>query len=148
MKNYDPKTAARVWERVQTTAIPAADGQVILQLITDELLEASTFLRLSKRLPAYSALRQISQQDQAHAACLKGVYTMITGEKPKYIPAVATDDPPDIVLRRCYGRKMRALAQYESRLTDPQYGHIFRSLVRQEQEHCRMILEVMGTLSK
>ena len=40
------------------------------------------------------------------------------------------------------------LAQYESRQSDPQYGHVFRDLARQEQEHCHRILEILGALAK
>ena len=150
MKSYDPKTAARVWDRVQSTAVPAADAQVILNLIGEEALDAATYITLSKRLPAplAAAVRQLAQQEQSHVSCLKGAYTMITGEKPKFLPVKPADDPPDIVLRRCYGRKMRALAQYEARQADPQYGHVFRTLARQEQEHCRKILEILGALQK
>lgn len=150
MKNYDPKTAARVWDRVQNAAVPAGDSQLILNLIAEEILDAATYLQLSKRLstPQAAAIKQLAQQEQSHVSCLKGVYTMITGEKPKVLPVKVSDDPPDIVLRRCYGREMRALAQYEARQNDPQYGHVFRMLARQEQEHCRRLLEILGTLSK
>ena len=150
MANYDPKTAARVWDRVQNAAVPAGDSQLILNLIAEEILDAATYLQLSKRLstPQAAAIKQLAQQEQSHVSCLKGVYTMITGEKPKVLPVKVSDDPPDIVLRRCYGREMRALAQYEARQNDPQYGHVFRMLARQEQEHCRRLLEILGTLSK
>ena len=150
MKQFDPKTAARVWDRVQGAPVPAGDAQIILNLITEETLDAVTYQRLSKKLPPPLAAtaRQLSQQEQSHAVCLKGIYTMITGEKPKFSTPPVSDDPPDIVLRRCYGREMRALAQYEARQGDPQYGHVFRSLARQEQEHCHRILEILGTLTK
>ena len=150
MKNYDPKTAARVWDRVQNAAVPAGDSQLILNLIAEEILDAATYLQLSKRLstPQAAAIKQLAQQEQSHVSCLKGVYTMITGEKPKVLPVKVSDDPPDIVLRRCYGREMRALAQYEARQNDPQYGHVFRMMARQEQEHCRRLLEILGVLQK
>ena len=150
MKNYDPKTAAKVWDRVQNTAVPAGDSQQILNLIAEEALDARTYQQLAKRLPPPLAntVRQLSQQEQAHATCLKGIYTMITGRSAIVSPPQAADDPPDIVLRRCYGREMRVLAQYESRQNDPQYGHIFHALARQEQEHCRKLLEILGALSK
>jgi len=107
-------------------------------------------MRLSKKLPPHQAAvaRQMAQQEQSHAACLKGIYTMITGRKPIVPPPVLSDDPPDIILRRCYGREMRCLAQYEARQNDVQYGHVFRSLARQEQEHCHRILEIFGVLAK
>ena len=150
MKQYDPKTAARVWDRVQSTTPPAGDAQTVLNLIAEEMLDAASYQRLARRLPPPQAAiaRQLSQQEQAHISCLKGIYTLITGEKPLVPPPAVSDDPPEIILRRCYGREMRCLSQYESRMSDPQYGHIFRTLARQEQEHCHRILEILGTLSK
>lgn len=150
MKPYDPNTAAKVWDRVRSTPAATADAQAVLELIAQEMLDAATYSRLAQRLPPPQAAiaRQIARQEQSHISCLKGVYTLITGQKPIAPKPAVTDDPPDIVLRRCYGREMRCLSQYESRQTDPQYGHIFRTLARQEQEHCHRILEILGTLSK
>jgi hypothetical protein len=150
MKSIDPHTAAKVWDRVQNTAVTPPDAQMILNLIAEEQLDATYWQRLSRHLPPHQAnlARQLSSQDQTHGACLKGIYTMITGRRPIVPAAQVSDDPADIVLRRCYGRKMRALSQYESRQTDPQYGHVFRTLARQEQEHCHRILEILGIISK
>jgi len=150
MKQYDPKTAARVWDRVQNTAVPAGDAQLILNLIGEEVLDTATYIQLSKSLPPNlaAAAKELARQEQAHVSCLKGIYTMITGEKPKVLSPKIANDPPDIVLRRCYGREMRALAQYEARQHDAQYGHVFRSLARQEQEHCHKLLELLGALIK
>ena len=92
--------------------------------------------------------RQMAQQEHSHATCLKGMYALITGHKAIVPPPTVSDDPPDIVLRRCYGREMRSLTQYESRQSDPQYGHVFRSLAQDEQAHCHRILEILGALAK
>ena len=148
MKNYDPNTAARVWDRVQNTVVPAGDAQTVLNLIAEEMLDAAAYQRLSKRLPPPQAAiaRQLSQQEQAHVSCLKGIYTLITGQKPLVPPPTVTDDPPDIVLRRCYGREMQSLAEYERRSADPQYGAVFRKIAEQEQGHCRILLELLGRL--
>ena len=150
MKPYDPKTAISVWDRVKNTEPSAGDAPAILNLIEEELTDAATYLRLAKKLPPPQAAiaRQLSQQEQSHAVCLKGIYSLITGRKALVPQPVISDDPPEIVLRRCYGREMRSLAQYESRQNDPQYGYVFRSLSRQEQEHCHKILEILGVLAK
>ena len=150
MNSYDPKTTSSVWDRVKSTAPPPGDAPAILNLIEEELSDAATYLRLSRKLPPplASTARQLAQQDQAHAVCLKGVYALITGRKALFPQPAVTDDPPEIVLRRCYGRKMRCLAQYESRQNDPQYGHVFLNLARQEREHCHRILEILGALAK
>ncbi len=149
MKNYDPKVAAQVWDRVKG-ANPAGDSQAILKLIEEELLDAATYQKLSRHLPPPQAAvaRQLAQQEQAHAVCLKGIYTMLSGEKPALSPPSVTDDPPGIVLRRCYGREMRCLAQYEARRGDPLYGHVFRKLAQEEQAHCHRLLELLGTVTK
>ena len=148
MKQYDPKTAAKVWDRVQNAAVPAGDAQSILNLIAEEMLDAASYARLAKRLPPPLAAiaRQISQQEQSHISCLKGIYTLITGRKAIVPPPTVSDDPPDILLRRCYGREMRCLAQYESRADHPEYGQIFARMAQQEREHCRQILEILGSL--
>ena len=150
MKQYDPKTEKMVWDRVQNAAVPASDAPAILNLLEEELIDAAAYLRLSKKLPPAQAAvaRQLSQQEQSHAGCLRGIYTLITGRKAIVPQQVISDDPPEIVLRRCYGREMRCLAQYEARQNDPQYGHVFRSLARQEQEHCHKILELLGVIAK
>lgn len=149
MKEPTPN-AGRVWDRVRNTAVPAGDAPSILNLIAEEQLDAATYQRLAGRLPGNLAgiARQLARQEQAHATCLKGVYTLITGQKPLLPPPAVTDDGPEIVLRRCYGREMRCLSQYEAKMGDPQYGHIFRNFVRQEQEHCHRILEILGALGK
>lgn len=150
MKPYDPKTAISVWDRVKSAEPSAGDAPAILNLIEEELADAATYLRLSKKLPPPQAAiaRQLSQQEQSHAVCLKGIYSLITGRKALVPQPVIADDPPEIVLRRCYGREMRSLAHYESRQNDPQYGNVFRTLSRQEQEHCHRILELLGALAK
>ena len=150
MKNMDAKTAAMVWDRVQNAAVPAGDAPAILNLIEEELVDAAAYQRLARKLPPQQAAiaKQLSQQELSHAVCRKGVYTLITGRTAMVPQPTLSDDPPEIVLRRCYGREMRCLAQYEARQTDPQYGHVFRSLSRQEQEHCHKILEILGVLAK
>jgi rubrerythrin len=150
MKPYDPKTAISVWDRVKSAESSAGDAPAILNLIEEELADAATYLRLAKKLPPPQAAiaRQLSQQEQSHAVCLKGIYSLITGRKALVPQPVISDDPPEIVLRRCYGREMRCLAQYEARVNDPEYGPVFARLAAQEREHCMAVLELIGRLKK
>ena len=91
----------------------------------------------------------MSQEEQAHMACLKGIFTLQgTGR-----PDVPSPPPPDkapvaTILRRCYGREMRCLAHYEARSADPEYGQVFARMAQQEREHCRQILELLGSLKE
>ena len=148
MKEINPNTAARVWDRVRNTAVPTGDAPTILNLIAEEMQDAAAYQKLSQQLPAPLAAiaRQIARQEQSHVACLRGVYTLITGQKPILPPPAVTDDGPQILLRRCYGREMQCLARYEARTADPEFGQVFSRLADQEREHCHLLLEILGRL--
>lgn len=148
METFDKAKAARVWQRVQgeATANPARGLQ---GLIAEEWADAALYLSLSRRVQgnASAILKKMGQEEQSHMACLKGIYTLQGTGRPN----VPTPPPPDnapvsTMLRRCYGREMRCLAQYEARATDPEYGQIFSRMAQQEREHCRQILELLGSL--
>ena len=81
-------------------------------------------------------------------ACLKGIYMLVTGTHPNARSAPPEREPLDRMLRKCYGREMQSLAQYEARSADPEYGPIFARLAAQEREHCRMLLEILGSLQE
>ena len=148
MDTIDKAKAARVWQRVQGEAA-ANPTRGLPGLIAEEWADAALYLSLSKRVQGNAAaiLRKMGQEEQSHMACLKGIYTLQgTGR-----PDVPTPPPPDrapvgVLLRRCYGREMRCLAQYEARAGDPEYGQIFARMAQQEREHCRQILELLGSL--
>ena len=148
MENYDKAKAARVWQRVLGTAA-ANPTQGLAGMIAEEWGDATVYQALARRLqgPAANILRKISQEEQTHMACLKGMYTLQGQGRPD-IPAPPPVDnaPVGLLLRRCYGREMRCLAQYEARANDPEYGQVFARMAQQEREHCRQILELLGKL--
>ncbi len=148
MQTVDPQKAARVWQRVHTENPSPEQG--LLSLIAQEWADASTYLQLSRRLQGKSAtvLRTLYEQEQAHVACLKGIYTLITGTHPKVATVPLPQEEIEQTLRRCYGREMQCLAQYEQRSSHPEYGKVFARLALQEQEHCRLVLEILGNLKK
>lgn len=151
METIDPALAQRVWQRVTgETAPPPAASPDLQTLIEEELADAATYLHLSRYFSSHHSriLRQMHQQEQSHAACLKGIYRMMTGNRPMlHIPKPAPEKPI-LTLRRCYDRELRCIAQYEARSSDPQYGQAFARLARQEKEHCRILLELLGKLEK
>ena len=126
------------------------DVRSLPELIAQELSDANRYLQLSRRFQGRDSvlLRQMAQQEQDHAACLKGLYTLITGQQPK-IPATQNDQQEaSQLLRFCYGNQMHRLARYESRAGDSQYGHIFARLAAQEQEQCHRLLALLGRQKK
>ena len=148
MDKIDHEKAARVWDRVHAdTQIPHWE-QGLPELIVREWEAATTYLQLSRRFQGKqnALLRKLFEQEQAHMSCLKGLYTLITGKKPQVAAVQPVTEDTQKVLRRCYGRQMQCLAQYEQRTSDPEYGHVFTRLAQQEKEHCHLLLELLGSL--
>ena len=150
MNGYDPKMAARVWQRVQKAPDPAPDAAQLLALIAQEWTDAATYLSLSRRTQGRPSaqLRRLYEEEQAHMACLKGIYTLITGSSPTTHSVKPTNEPIGLVLRRCYGREMQCLAQYEKWSDHREYGPVFLRLAQQERAHCAALLEILGNLKE
>ena len=155
MKAYDPQMAQRVWQRVQhpqqEAAEKAAQREAVLQsLIMEEWILASTYLQLSRQMPGKEAavLQRLFREEQTHTSCLKGIYTLMTGEKPSIPTQPAVRESAEKTLRKCYVREMRSLKEYEARSSDPEFGPVFTKLAEQEREHCRAVLELIGGLQK
>lgn len=151
MENYNAEKAARVWQRVHSTPVVPAPGEEAAQLtalINAEWTDAATYLHLSRRLQGRQAtlLHTLYEQEHAHAACLKGIYTLLTGKRAVTHSTTPAQEPLDATLRRCYGREMRCLAEYERWAAHREYGPVFARLAQQEQEHCRILLEILGSL--
>ena len=149
MEQFDREKAKRVWQRVQGTLTPdSVPGHDLQELIVRESQDAAVYLHLSRRIPGRdgAALRQLYEQEQSHAAILRGICALTTGYRPGVSAPQPENGPVEVLLRRCYGREMRCLAQYESRSADPEYGQIFARMAQQEREHCRQILELLGSL--
>ncbi len=146
MENFDSAQAQRVWQRVQQHAPVPEDSAALPQLIAGELADALTYLQLSKRMKGRPAqlLRRMYEDELSHAACLKGVYTLLTGEKLQLSPPKIRQEPVDTVLRRCYGREVHCLEAYEQRTASREYGQVYTRLAQQEREHCRILLELLG----
>ena len=148
MNTIDPQKAARVWQRVQGT--DRLSDRELLTMIAREWTDGATYLQLSRQFQGSQSakLRRLYEEEQAHTACLRGIYTLITGTQPNVKSVPLTGQDPEALLRRLYGRQMQGLAEYETRTQDPEYGPVFARLADQERDHCRRILEIIGNLKK
>ena len=83
METIDPVKAARVWQRVQNAAT-ANPTQGLPGMIAEEWADAAMYQALSKRVQGNAAniLRKMSQEEQNHMACLKGMYTLQGAGRP------------------------------------------------------------------
>ena len=154
MANYDSKMAERVWQRVRGEQAPSGEVRTpegdLLGLIQAEWMAASAYLALSRQMGAKEAavLQRLFREEQTHGACLKGMYTLITGRKPVVQSPQPAKEPVEAALRRCYAGELRSIAAYDARSADPEYGHVFASMAKQEREHSRAVLELLGGLEK
>ena len=137
----------RVWQRVQGTP-PAPDHQWIPEMLTEEKTGGAIYLHLSHHFGGKEGamLRRMFEEEQSHISCLRGIYRLITGERCQIHTKPLIPEDPAIALRHCYGREMRCLATYEAHSTDPEYGPVFSLLARDEREHCKNILHLIGKL--
>lgn len=149
MQTIDPQKAQRVWERVRGES-PAPPEAVLTEMIANAWTDAVVYMQLSRRFRGKdnAILRKMYDEQQAHTACLKGIYTLTTGRRPAVKAAPPPPGDPEQILRRAYGREMQSLARYEANAADPDYGQVFLRMAQQEREHCRMILELLGRLNK
>ena len=146
MLPYDAEKTAQIWKRVHGAPPAGPDLSELLLMITEEQSDAASFLHLSRRFQGKTsaALRQMAYQEQSHAACLKGIYTMLTGSRPNPQPHSVPRDPLRQLLLRCYNRQLQRLRLYQTHIDDPEHGPSFARLAAQEQEHCHILLQLLG----
>lgn len=143
METIDSEQVARVWSRVR-----GEEAQEILTL--EELLarqweDAALYLQLHHRT-GDGRFQKLHQQKQAHCACLRGICRLLTGEPPSVPKRPPIRESLDITLSRCYGRELESLCAFQQRSQDPSYGPVYARMAQQSQEHCRIILELLGSL--
>lgn len=148
MEKIDPQTARQVWQRVQAPAAPAQDAQTVLEMLRQTRRDGEACQQLMRRMPERHRrrLRQMVNQERSHGDCLRGIYHLLTGQRPALLPVRLEAEPAEVALRRYYGGKLRLLGEYERWTADPQFGQVFARLAQQERELCRQTLELMGTL--
>ena len=142
MAEFDEMMENRVWQRIHAEG----SGQTLQSLAVAERSTAAVYLRLARMTqgPEKALLRQLFERERRHSRCIHGV-SMAAEGKPlsmRTVPPAA--DHPTAALRKCYAASLKAAAEYDRRGADPDYGCVFRELAREEREHCRMILEVLG----
>ena len=148
MLPYDAQKTAEIWKRVHGQPPTGPDLSELLLMITQEQTDAATYLHLSRHFRGKdsAALRQMAYQEQSHAACLKGIYTMLTGNRPPLRTPSIPREPLKQLLRRCYNRELQCVSLYQARIDDPEHGHSFARLAAQDQEHCHILLQLLGSM--
>lgn len=150
MENYNAEMAERVWKRVRGEQDAELPQMGLQGLAAAEWAEAAVYLMLSRQLQGHekAMLRQLFEEERSHASCLKGMYLLSTGTPMSLRTPPPVPETPELALRKCYARTLKALKEYESRIEHPEYGHVFRQLAEEERRHCMMILELVGRIKR
>ena len=149
MGNFDREMAKRVWQRVQAAQpdIPSLPTQPAGQLqhwILEEWQTCQRYIILQRQLQDSQLLQGLIQQKRAQISCLKGIYRLVAEKQPKVVGVAPKQEPPAVLLRKCYGTLMRCLAQYEAMSRDPEYGSAYAQLAQENKRQCHSILRLLG----
>lgn len=148
MQQFSKEKVEKIWQRVQQSNGPVSQQPDYCASMARELNTAAIYAHLSRRIPGKTGrmLGQFARREQAHAASIKGICAIRYGKCPP-MPGVPVEKAPvDILLRRCYGQKQQAIAEYEKLAQQEEYGNIFRQLAREEQEQLLFLLRLLGSI--
>ena len=149
--DYDTQKAARVWQRVQTEKQGENTPQRtdhLPGLILEQLQLSATYLQLARQLPGKdgAVFVRLAREARAQAACLKGILALMSEQVPEISSAPVQFSAMEAMLRRCYGKELRLLKEYENRRSDPEYGPVFERLACRGRDHCWALLELIGRI--
>ena len=124
------------------------DGRSLRGLVLESLTAAENYGRLARCFSGWQAeaLNRMAREAKAQGACIGGICALITGESPERPVPFPDTGTPDVRLKKAYARAMHLLTSCESCSEDPEYGPVFQRLVIRQQDHCRKILEIIGSL--
>ena len=150
MEKIDHLQAARVWQRVQqsTEVLPdtPAPGTGLPTLWTHLHQQAADYLYLSRRFAGKDSmlLRQMFQQAQGQAACLKGICALTATGLPVTPLTPSASRSTQQLLRQCCRRALQLLQEYDALSHDGRFGHVYTRLATQQHTHCQNLLELLG----
>lgn len=147
MEIPDTGRQGAVWQRVRGEETPEAGLQ---QLAAVQLELMGVYTRLAKVFQGREREMLLSLRGQCmeQLRCLKGIHRMITGTALTAASVPPPEERAETALRRCYGKALRQIAAYESRMHNGEYGCVYEHMVREEKDHCRMLARLMGRLDE
>lgn len=145
MEKINRTQAINVWERVTAgrEELPNAE-----ELVMESWENTLRLLQLSRRMQGTKGnqLHSLYLGAQQCTDCLKGICLLINGSRPSLGNKPPKQEPVETSLRTIYGCAMRLLAKMENWRENSQYGPAFGRLCQMEQEQCRQILCLLGSM--
>ena len=124
------------------------DGRVLRGLMLEMVTAAENYGRLAKCFSGWQAeaLGRMAKEAKAQGSCIGGICALIMGEAPERLLPCPDAGTIPVRLKKAYARAMHLLSACEGYRTDLEYGPVFQRLAIKQQEHCRKILEIIGSL--
>ena len=141
MNPFDSAATAEVWRRVNGAREEQTAAELLLEMISDEMTDSATYLRLARCGIGARVFRALAQEEDCHARRLKALYFLLTGQEAcTEVGAVPYYSCVADALRDRFAEEQRSAKRYlaaAERL--PEHCGLFRELAAQEQEHARRL---------
>ena len=147
MEKINRTQAVNVWERVTAGREQMPNAE---ELVMESWENTLWLLQLSRKVqgPKSAVLHNLYQSAQQCTDCLKGICLLISGSRPALGNKPPKQEPVENTLRALYGSAMRLLAKMEGWRENSQYGPAFQRLCQMQQEQCRQILCLLGSMEQ
>ena len=124
------------------------DGRTLGEMMLASGTAAENYRALARNFRGWQAecLTAMAREARAQQVCLAGIRALVTGEEGRKSVTAAPDTGTLAVrLKKAYVRAMRLLSACEAHAEDREYGPVFQRLSARQQDHCRKILEIIGS---
>ena len=150
MEHVDKAMESRVWQRVQSRQEPAGeqprrDPLKPWVLATQENTAAYRSLSLQLIGKPWEGLRRLETESGRMTHSLRGLCAL-RGETVKLTPLPSPREAPRRSLEKCLRRTLRMGQALEGLCADGEFGPVYRSLLRQIEDHCAALTEMLGRL--
>lgn len=146
MDMMDSRDQVKIWNRVRSETPPVTEG--LAGLAAGAMARTALYGALARQTQGAkrSILLQLLEEEMLCVRCLKGVYRMAADTSMYPASTAPSAEKPEAALRKCYGQSLKALAAFEQRAYDPEFGPVFSLLAAKKREHCWKIAELIGLL--
>ena len=126
---------SRVWQRVRGTDLT----EDLRRLLVRQARLRAVYRQMSRRGGKW---RLLLEQKESQIACLRGVLRIRTGQGTA-CPRVGETSQD---LAACFAEERGLLAELTRLSREEELGSVFAILLREQQKHCRLLLELLGTM--
>ena len=126
---------SRIWQRVRGTD----QTEDLRGLLVRQARLRAVYRQLSRRGGKW---RLLLEQKESQIACLRGLLRIRTGQGAA-CPRVGETSQD---LAACFDEERGLLSELTRLSREEELGPVFAVLLREQQKHCRLLLELLGTM--